>query len=171
LVALANITAGTARTTRVETRSKPTCNLRAWNISYRQSLRIQRERGLSQKKDRTIACLICADCVKRFTHGVETLVGRCPSGFHDRRAPCPTHTTCSATIFASVATSPDAMKESVSASGPMSFVVPKSPSGFVTAAGQSSESRRRGDHQRGRSSRIRQASLAYLVRVLINRDC
>jgi hypothetical protein len=46
---------------------------------------------------------------------------------------------CSAAIFASVATSPDAMKGSVSASEPiraMSFVVPKSPSRFVTAAGQ-----------------------------------
>jgi hypothetical protein len=33
------------------------------------------------------------------------------------------HTTCSAAIFASVAATPDAMKGSVSASGPMSFVV------------------------------------------------
>jgi hypothetical protein len=32
--------------------------------SYRRSLRIQRERGLFPKKDRTIACLICAGCVK-----------------------------------------------------------------------------------------------------------
>src|SRR6266436_4232367 len=61
-------------------------------------------------------------------------------GFHDRWGPCPTHTTWSAAIFASVAVSPDAINRSVSASGPiraMSFVVPKSPSGFVTAAGQS----------------------------------
>src|SRR5262249_28766339 len=43
---------------------KRTSNLRAWNTSYRRSLRIQRKRGVSQKKDRTIACLICAGCVK-----------------------------------------------------------------------------------------------------------
>jgi hypothetical protein len=55
---------------------KADCNVRAWNTSYRRSLRIQRERGLSQKKDRTIACLIWADCVTQFTHGGETLVGR-----------------------------------------------------------------------------------------------
>src|SRR6266446_10653365 len=62
------------------------------------------------------------------------------AGFHDRWGLCPTHTTWSAAIFASVAKSPDAINRSVSASGPiraMSFVVPKSPSGFVTAAGQS----------------------------------
>ena len=46
-----------------------------------------------------------------------------------RWGPRPTQTTCSAAIFASMATSPDAMKGSVFASGPMSFVVPKSPSG------------------------------------------
>jgi hypothetical protein len=62
------------------------------------------------------------------------------AGFHDRWGPCPTHTTRSAAIFASEAVSPDAINRSVSASGPiraMSIVVPKSPSGFVTAAGQS----------------------------------
>src|SRR6516225_6553690 len=62
------------------------------------------------------------------------------TGFHDRWGPCPTHTTWSAAIFASVAAWLDAINRSVSASGPiraMSFVVPKSLSGFVTAAGQS----------------------------------
>src|SRR5262245_50867671 len=54
-------------------------------------------------------------------------------------------------------------KGSVSASVPiraMSLVVSKSPSGFVSAGGKALESRHRGDHQRGRSARIRQASLA-----------
>src|SRR5262249_49412455 len=69
----------------------------------------------------------------------ETLVGHSRPGFHDRWGPCPTHTTWIAAIFASVAASPDAINGSVSASGPiraMSFVVLKSPLGFVTDAGQ-----------------------------------
>jgi hypothetical protein len=112
---------------------KPTCNLRAWNTNYRQSLRIQRERGFPEEGSYR-AWLICVECVKQFTHGGEALVG---GWFHDRRAPCPTHTTCSAAIFARVATSPDAMKEISFRQRTDVFCRSEIPSRFVTAARQS----------------------------------
>src|SRR6516162_10437935 len=59
-------------------------------------------------------------------------------GVQDRWGPCPTRTTCSAAIFASMATSPDAMKGSVSASGPiraMSFCRAEIPIGVCDCCG------------------------------------
>ena len=81
-------------------------------------------------------------------------------------------TTCSAAIFASMATSPDAMKGLVSVSGPirvMSFVVPKSPLGVCDCFGathwnQDAEARSFGENTTSFVS-------TALVRVLINRDC
>jgi len=105
-----------------------TCNLRAGRPVIGRSLRIHRERSLPQKEDGTIACLICTDCVNQFTHRAKHSWNAARRGFtsvgHNVRR------TCSAAVFASVAPSLDAMKGSVSASGPMPFVAPKSPRGL-----------------------------------------
>jgi len=83
----------------------------------------------------------------------ETLVERCPSGFHDRWPLCPTHTTCSTAVFASVPPSSDAMKGSVSARGADVFCRAEIPLGVCDWCGRVSARMSKGQKQKQTAAR------------------